>query len=184
MASLIGYKDPNRVTVTGRKSSITNAFVNGIIPYKKPNQQQVDDALRVLGMTKENVSCAFCGNPYTEWDHINAIVRNKRPTGFITEIHNLVPACGKCNQSKGNRDWREWINSEAKLSPKSRGVSDLNDRISKLDNYCETFKPTEFKFEEIIQKKLWDNHWENYDKIIKMLEEAKIISEKIKKILN
>jgi hypothetical protein len=30
------------------------------------------------------------------------LVEEKEPIGYISEIRNLVPVCGKCNQSKGN----------------------------------------------------------------------------------
>ena len=57
--------------------------------------------------------------------------RRKTPaTGFITEIANLVPACGKCNQSKGNKPWRDWMLSGAKLSPTGRAVANVADRVS------------------------------------------------------
>jgi endonuclease I len=57
------------------------------------------------------------------------LVVDKKPTGYISEIQNLVPSCGKCNQSKGNKNWKLWITSEAKLSPASRGISNIENRI-------------------------------------------------------
>lgn len=54
-------------------------------------------------MKRETIQYAYCGEQYKEWDHLNSLVENKRPTGYILEIHNLVPACGGCNQSKGNK---------------------------------------------------------------------------------
>ena len=54
-------------------------------------------------MDPDNVACAYCGNAMTEWDHLNPLVMDKQATGFITEIQHLVPACGKCNQTNGNR---------------------------------------------------------------------------------
>lgn len=113
----------------GRSSSITNSFVNGIIPCIEPSDRELDEALSVLNMNRENVCCAYCGDGHTEWDHLNPLIINKEPTGYISEIHNLVPACSKCNQSKGNRNWKEWMLSDSKLSPKSRGITDLDRRI-------------------------------------------------------
>lgn len=122
------FRMPVPVKITGRTSSITNSFVNGVIPAIMPSDGEIALALGVLGMDASDVRCAYCGDPATEWDHLNAIVRDKRPTGYISEIHNLVPACGKCNQSKGNKPWREWMFGPSPLSPASRGVGDVVER--------------------------------------------------------
>ena len=78
--ALDAFRMPKAVSVMGRSSSITNSFVNGIVPARYPSE----------------------------------------------------PACGKCNQSKGNTDWRSWMLGEAKLSPKSRGIADLNERFTEV----------------------------------------------------
>lgn len=84
------FRMPTPVKITGRTSSITNSFVNGVIPAIMPSNEEIALALEVLGMDASDVRCAYCGDPATEWDHLNAIVRRKRPTGYISEIHNLV----------------------------------------------------------------------------------------------
>ncbi|WP_372491581.1 HNH endonuclease [Microbacterium galbinum] len=80
----------------------------------------------------ERVACAYCGDTSTEWDHLRPLVDKQRPTGYISEIRNLVPACGKCNQSKGNKAWRTWMFSDARLSPKRRGVADIDARAARI----------------------------------------------------
>ena len=107
---------PKPVRITGRSSSITNSFVNGVIPVVVPSEAEVREALEILGML-ERVTCSYCGDTSTEWDHLRPLVDKQRPTGYISEIHNLVPACGKCNQSKGNKHWLTWMRSTARLSP-------------------------------------------------------------------
>lgn len=96
------FRMPTPMKISGRSSSITNAFVNSIIPIIMPTSAQVEQALHILGMGYNSIRCAYCGDPQTEWDHLRPLVVDKQPTGYISEIHNLVPACGKCNQSKGN----------------------------------------------------------------------------------
>jgi endonuclease I len=59
-------------------------------------------------------------------------VLKKKPTGYISEIHNLVPACGKCNQSKGNKEWRQWMLSDATLSPKTKGFQTFKSGLKGL----------------------------------------------------
>ncbi|MCI9657297.1 MAG: hypothetical protein HFI14_01650 [Lachnospiraceae bacterium] len=49
----------------------------------------------------------------------------------ISEIHNLIPSCGKCNQSKGNRNRKTWMLGNTPLSPHSRQIPDIEYRIAK-----------------------------------------------------
>ena len=46
------FKMPTLMKITGRTSSITNAFGNGIIPSIQPSDKEIDEALKVLGMTR------------------------------------------------------------------------------------------------------------------------------------
>lgn len=160
-------KLPKRISIVDRISSITNAYVNGIIPLIEPTEEQVRDALRVLGMTEETIECAYCGDPCTEWDHLNPLVENKKPTGYITEIHNLMPSCATRNQSKGNQNWRKWIYSDAPKSPHSRGIKDLDERVARIDAYVSKFNPVRLNFEDIV------GHckWESYQQSLLELEE-------------
>src|SRR5260370_29886624 len=104
---LAAFQMPAVATLVSRKSSITNAFVNTLIPQIIPSLEEIEQALKILGMDLVDVRCAYCGDKMTEWDHLRPLVVKQRPTGYISEIANLVPACGKCNQSKGNSSWRE-----------------------------------------------------------------------------
>ena len=65
----MGYLDvfvmPKQVSITARSSSITNSFVNGIIPCINPTEEEVAAALSVLGMDEHSVVCAYCGDPFS-----------------------------------------------------------------------------------------------------------------------
>src|SRR5467141_2592011 len=126
---------PAPMSVTGRSSSITNAFINAIIPVIEPTEEEELEALEVLQIDPKDIRCAYCGDKATEWDHLRPIITNQEPTGYITEIANLVPSCGKCNQSKGKSNWRTWMTGPARLSPRMRGIGDLDMRISRLELY-------------------------------------------------
>jgi len=95
---------PTPMKITGRSSSITNAFINSIIPVIQPSESEVKKALEILGMGLDSFQTAYCGSIASEWDHLRPLVMKQKPTGYISEIHNLVPSCGKCNQSKGNKE--------------------------------------------------------------------------------
>ena len=112
------FQMPAVATLVSRKSSITNAFVNTLIPQITPALDEIEEALAILGMDASDVQCAYCGDKMTEWDHLRPLVVEQRPTGYISEIANLVPACNKCNQSKGNTGWRKWmLSKKARHSP-------------------------------------------------------------------
>src|ERR1700722_10343907 len=116
------FRLPAVQSMTSRKTSITNAFVSSIIPVVKPTDEEIAQALAVLGMTYETVSCVYCGDKCNAWDHLQPLVVNRRPTGYISEIANLVPACQPCNSSKGNARWRDWMAGKASQSPTTRGI--------------------------------------------------------------
>jgi len=140
----------------------------------------VKQALEILGMNHDSFCCAYCGDTASEWDHLRPLVKNKQPTGYISEIHNLVPACGKCNQSKGNKPWAEWMLSNAKLSPKNRGISDIELRIKRLQEYEQWEQPTVVDFEQIVGSELWQQHWENCEKVQSMMREAQVTADAIR----
>lgn len=177
------FKMPNPVTITGRSSSITNSFVNGIVPCIIPSDDEIREALSILGMDENTICCAYCGDKLTEWDHLRPLVKGRMPTGYISEIYNLVPACGKCNQSKGNSNWKEWMLGKADLSPKRRQIPNLDEKISRLEKY-ERWKDVQpIDFEAIVGKELWEEHWKNWSALISSMREAQHHAEKIKQMI-
>ena len=171
---------PSTTTVTGRSSSITNAFINSIVPTIKPTPAEVIEALRILGMSATTICCAYCGDKHTEWDHFRPIVTAQRPTGYITEIANLVPACGKCNQSKGSSDWESWMRSNAKLSPKSRGIADLEQRVISLRAFSGWRQPTRVDFAAVAGEELWQRHLANWAQIMELLKSSQVLAAQIR----
>ena len=173
------FRMPTPMKITGRSSSITNAFINSIIPVVPPTEDQVKNALNILGMTHQTFQCSYCGATASEWDHLRPLVSNKAPTGYISEIHNLVPSCGKCNQSKGNKDWRSWMVSDATLSPKTKGVDNLSERMKRLEAYENWGTPTKLNFEAIVGPDIWGKHWNNCGKIQDLMKESQKIAANI-----
>ena len=52
--------------------------------------------------------CVYCGE---QFKHTDLTLDHVKPRckGGETVSQNLVPACLKCNQSKGSENWREWM---------------------------------------------------------------------------
>ena len=167
--------------ITGRSSSITNAFINSIIPIVQPTNDEVEKALKILEMTHQSFQCAYCGAVASEWDHLRPLVKDKKPTGYISQIHNLVPSCGKCNQSKGNKEWKKWMLSTAQLSPTARRIKDVAERIRRLEDYENWCTPTKIDFASIVGEDMWSKHWENWEQVLSIMRESQELASQINK---
>lgn len=179
-AFLKSFRMPRGVTIKSRSSSITNAFVNGIIPAIPPSENEIKETLTRLQIEPGDPLCVYCGDSATEWDHLRPLVENRRPTGYISEIRNLVPACGKCNQSKGNKDWEEWMRGTAARSPATRGISDLEARIKRIRKFVAWGKVKKLNLESLVSSDLLNKHWGNLAKFDKFASEAQLVSDEIK----
>lgn len=177
------FKMPKPVGITGRTSTITNSFVNSIIPVIVPSDDELEESLRILKLNKDDLRCAYCGGHATEWDHLRPIVAAKRPTGYISEIHNLVPSCGKCNQSKGGKYWKDWIRSNAKLSPKTRRVTGLDEKIACLVVYEKWGNVKPHDFEKLVGSEHWKRHWRNCEELHNKMKEAQKLADQIRKTI-
>jgi hypothetical protein len=175
------FQMPLVQTMVRRKSSITNAFVNSLLPVVTPTLEEIRTAIQILGMTADNMRCAYCGDRSTEWDHLRPLVLNQRPTGYVSEIANLVPCCGKCNQSKQNKPWREWMLGASARSPKTRKVEDLPGKVARLEEYERWRVPIRIDFESTIDPELWDQYWDLWAALNHDLARAQEVAESIRK---
>ncbi|HEY5330371.1 MAG TPA: hypothetical protein VIJ79_10835 [Acidobacteriaceae bacterium] len=57
---------PKVITVMSRSSSITNAFINAVIPVHAPTLEEELKALSILEMDPNAIECIYCGDPHTE----------------------------------------------------------------------------------------------------------------------
>lgn len=177
------FKMPNPVSIMGRSSSITNSFINGIIPVIEPSDKEIEEVLKIFGLSADDLRCVYCGDKSTEWDHLYPLIEDKEPTGYISEIQNLVPACGKCNQSKGNTHWEKWMFGNAKQSPFTRNIIDIEEKSKRIKIFEDWKKRTKLKFEEIVDSKIWKEYKDTYDEIIKSMEKCQEVSKNIKTIV-
>jgi 5-methylcytosine-specific restriction endonuclease McrA len=158
--------------ITSRTSSITNSFVQAIIPTVEFSAAEQREALAHLAMTPDDLHCAYCGAATTDWDHLRPLVKKKRPTGYISEIRNLVPSCGPCNQSKGASDWRTWMTGKARGSPTTRDVAGIQDRVARLIQFEAWGNVHPIVFEGMISKAAWDAYWAQLDVVLDSMRVA------------
>lgn len=126
---------PGTTVPSSQLSAIMRAFAAPMVPVFEWTVTEEAEAMRVLGMTPKRCWCAYCGDPATHWDHLYAVVEDDVPTGYATEIENLVPACGTCSRSKKGAPWREWINGAAARCPGKRRPEGLEVRIAALEAF-------------------------------------------------
>jgi hypothetical protein len=174
------FSMPSSQSVTGRSSSIRNAFVAAIVPIIRPSASDVETVLQILGFSPDDVRCAYCGDKATEWDHLRPLVTKGRPTGYPSSIKNLVPACGKCNQSKGKSDWKSWMCSKAKLSPTARGKY-LEERITRLEEYERWAACKRLEIAELVDGSELRQYYELQDEILGKMRKAQEIADSLKK---
>jgi 5-methylcytosine-specific restriction endonuclease McrA len=177
------FRMPSQGTITGRISSITNSFAQAIIPRINPTPEEIDEALKILQIDPLNLECAYCGDPSSEWDHLRPLIKSRRPTGFISEIGNLVPSCGKCNQSKGNSEWETWMTGPARWSPATRGVADLDNRIARLKRFAVWKKPTSADVGTLVGSQIWDSYWSKWKLLVEAMKSAQAEADQIKRMV-
>jgi hypothetical protein len=171
---------PKPINIMARSSSITNAFINGIVPNISPTIVEIEKALSILEVDPLDVRCAYCGDEATEWDHLNPLIVKTAGTGFITEIANLVPSCPRCNQSKGNKKWKEWIRGKARLSPSNRKVADLERRIELLERYESGFVPTKLELAKYVPLEKWERYQKARLNLLAYMKEANVLAAEIR----
>jgi hypothetical protein len=171
---------PSRGSIKGRSSSITAAFFQALTPVIVPSDAEVDEALNILGMSRARCVCAYCGDTKTEWDHLRSIVHQQKPTGYITEIANLVPACGKCNQSKGSKHWKSWMLGSAIRAPATRGVDGLAEKVARLERFESWQVPKCLDYASIIGEVAWLDYMRHWSAILDGMTNAQKEAEKLR----
>jgi 5-methylcytosine-specific restriction endonuclease McrA len=181
VALLKCFQMPSGQTIAGRTSSIRNAFVAAITPIITPTAAEIKEVLNILGMRPPNLQCSYCGDAATEWDHLQPLVTHGLPTGYPSSIRNLVPACGKCNQSKGKTYWKSWMLSKAKRSPTSRLIKDIPERIKRLEAYERWADCRPLDVRKLADEQLWVRYDQLQQQLLRKMKTAQALASEIKK---
>jgi 5-methylcytosine-specific restriction endonuclease McrA len=212
-----GFKMPNHDAVHNRGTTIAKAFAKALTPRLIPCKKEIENAFVLLGMPYEvgkntRLLCAYCGGQATTSDHLNALVMDSKPTGFIDEIDNLVPCCGTCNSSKGKESWAGFMarrkkriendfdekerKGEIESGAVEKALSEHDARVSRLQDFEDHADPIKLDYEKILKDRGQEENyrkWVDLEKSIKkLLAEAKpiydalapIIAEEVRKLDN
>lgn len=74
-----------------------------LMAAEREQRRQGQANLRVVG------ECVYCGGPATTWDHVAPRPHGRFGVGWGYCGCERVPACKRCNASKGRRTPEEWL---------------------------------------------------------------------------
>ena len=123
---------PERTTPSFAFSAIERAL-RQCLATRRFGRDEIHQVLDFFG--KDRPECVFCGSrDVKRWDHLVAVKE-----GGETVLGNMVPACARCDDSKRNLPFEEWMKSGVGGSPTSRGISDVDQRIEQIKGYIQHF---------------------------------------------
>lgn len=107
-ASIRKYLRPQKIA--SRRSTWNNAFASALALHDTFDVATVSDAIKDLGQDPTAaLNCVYCGEAAATWDHLFKRVEKGQYSGYGHFIRNLVPCCRTCNERKGGRPWRDWM---------------------------------------------------------------------------
>ena len=137
-----------------------------------------------LALKRSNQTARIAGGKYDYLEHFRPLVEKGQPTGYGSDIYNLVPSCSSCNVRKGNMTWQDWMQNEH-----NPGVSDEKEHAKRFSTLLEFDSwgkdETAFvNYEKLIGSKKWKEYQEGYAEIIKYIEKIHPIQKEIKALVN
>ena len=174
------FKLPNGTTINGRKSTIAKAFSDGIAPRIQPTAEEYEQFLKFFPKLLGAHTCAYCGGRCDYYEHLRPLVIALTPTGYGSDIYNLVPSCALCNHNKGNNDWKHWMSDT-----RNRGVSNSvehNQRFLHLQQFQDwgEGKVLRIDYERLVGSEKWQQYMKEYNRICAVLDEAHALQKEIK----
>lgn len=173
-------KNPNKIkmpaksTLKARISTINNSFAMSITPFiKTTDQAKIDQHYADLKVLKDR--CAYCLRPAKSVDHLFPLVQNGEPSGYISDIDNLVPCCKDCNSKKGNQLFKDWYDKEETKEYLRHECDLTDDQIAERRKIIVDFIEQHSKHYDL-KSYLTDAEWDKFlnlkEKINEELKEA------------
>lgn len=134
---------PQRTTPAFAFSFVERAISEGFA-RRSFGRSEMAEILRFF-YKDQDPECVYCGSQdVRRWDHV-VPVKN----GGDTILGNMVPACARCDDSKQASDLEEWMDGDAPLSPRNRGVADTASRVQKIQEYSARHG---YKAQDVVQR--------------------------------
>ena len=177
------FKLPAKADLKGRTSTISNAFAIAITPYLLPTKE--DEKAFWEALEIHEGQCAYCLGEGNGMDHLKPLVTNGLPTGYITEIKNLVPCCSACNSAKGAKNFKDWYLSDKNLYRlHAKGLSNdiIRKRYDIIEKYIDNI-PEPLNYAEILGSELWSEFLKRRQRMIDLLREDQVFCDKLSAII-
>jgi hypothetical protein len=71
----------------------------------------------------------------------------------------------------------------AKLSPKTRGIPDLPERVARLQNYGNWRQPRKIDFAAVVGPEMWQRHRQNWRDVLNLLKHSQELASEIRSIV-
>lgn len=168
------YLRPSRIV--SRKSTFSNAFASALAPYDEFSSDAVASAISDLGQDPQaDLECVYCGVEAATWDHVFNRVLNGEFSGHGHRIRNLVPSCRTCNERKGKKNWRDFLEQ---LAPDRK-----EQRIAHMERFLASDDATPTTMEEMkgIAKTELDRFLEIRAEVFRLLGEADDLAREIRR---
>lgn len=116
--------------------------------------------------------CVYCDNAEaSRWDHLHPVSR-----GGDSTPGNLVPACGRCDDSKQDRTIEEWVASKSKHRPAAERLPTIKERIARYQAEF-TYSPVNFEQKlDDSQRKIYERFREKLFALREQMEADGLIS--------
>lgn len=174
-----GLKYPAADQIAGRTSTVCRSMACTMLSREACSPVQESEWLKFF----PEKTCAYCGKKATHLDHLHALIIDRMPTGYGTEVANLVPCCTECNQPKGNMYWEDFMRSDMCHhigdSETSNTETAMEKRIANISEFQKAMPPKKVNINEDVLAQ-WKEMLYDFDK---RLKEAQDILLEIKKQL-
>lgn len=154
----------------------------GGIPYARYQLQRaiLENALESNYTTEDHAAalrffggCAFCGA--SEASRMDHLVPVRKHGDFIPR--NVVPACQECDDSKGQKEYHEWMRSaDSPKSLRSRGLT--NEEIERRIQHIEKWQAG---YQAKTEKQLFGK---NYGRYLDILKKMDALCEEARQLIN
>tara|TARA_R110002126_G_scaffold38955_2_gene115879 strand:+ start:93 stop:644 length:552 start_codon:yes stop_codon:yes gene_type:complete len=172
-SSIRKYLKPN--TIQSRRSTFSNAFASALAPYDVYSNAAVTEAIKDLDQDPAGeLYCVYCGKEAATWDHVFNRVVNGEFSGYGHRIRNLVPCCRTCNERKGKKHWKTFLEL---INP-----DDKDQRVDRMERFLRAHTATDDY--EIIQHKAPEELQKFLQvraEIFRLMEKADKLAETIRK---
>jgi hypothetical protein len=126
-------KSPTKITAARALYTLDRAMREKLLERVFGTEELVkaSEYFRSVGVN----GCIYCGRLQVErWDHLVSV-----RAGGATVLGNMVPACQQCDDSKGPKDYRDWLSGTARYNP-ARGNPPVYEKIiQKVEAYQKHF---------------------------------------------